>query len=445
MIARDAALPFDHSGSAAQLAAALRHLAAAAAMVLMLSTLVIDGFPAGIAILREFGARPVNFLLAVALAAMFVRDALSGEVLVSRKAALLLATVFLLIPGVNLPVALVRTTAGLGEALGDWAKQFLMLGWGLISWFVWRRLLKRFDERELAKLVCVAAVPALLAFLLEYLVDSSAVLALLDLFRLKWDDRPSGLATEPSLYGAWTVVVWPLLAFATGASRSYLGKLGAATVLALVLVTAYLSNARTAAVILVLQLGYYGYWVVRRDSGLRQRLRSLLIMGALGLLALAVLTQRLLTLGDVEENASNVARFGYVLAGINVVLEHPLTGIGVGQFKYFFGAHVPEFALVSEEIALYATQTAEFRTSTFNLFVRLFCEFGALAGVALSALLLRPLLAAPRAGGIDDFRLCAALSAVGGVGFWLTQDQYGYQPAIFALALLANRLSAETS
>ena len=72
------------------------------------------------------------------------------------------------------------------------------------------------------------------------------------------------------------------------------------------------------------------------------------------------------------------ARLPLTPCAVKVSLDHPLLGIGIGQFKYFFGAYIPDFARSSGEIATYATGIAEFRTSTFNLFVRLMCEFGAL-------------------------------------------------------------------
>jgi len=110
--------------------------------------------------------------------------------------------------------------------------------------------------------------------------------------------------------------------------------------------------------------------------------------------------------------------------------------------KYYFSAYAPDFALASDEIVTYAAGLSDYRASSFNLFVRFLCEFGFVAGLFFSYLVMQPILRALRIRGDNGFVLYATLSAVGGVGFWLSQDQYGYQPAILSLAILSNAVAA---
>lgn len=419
-----------------------RRALANAGLVILLMSLVVDGFPAGIAVLREFGARPTNFLLLAVLGVALGRSLLQWDVAFLRRRDVLVAVLILVgVPAINLPVALLQSSEAGGAVITAWGLQYLMFAWGICSFLVWKRLLAGIESARLSRLVCWSAMLPVAIFLLDYLDVLGPVAPALDLVRFKRDIRPSSLATEPSLFAAWIVVVWPfmLLVARTAASRSL--RVVATGLLLLTAVSAFLTNARTAAAIVVLQLGYFGYSHLRRSRSLTARLRALFVVAVLLLVTVAILAQRLLSLANVEDNASNIARLGYTVTGINVMLAHPFAGIGIGQFTNFFATFVPDFALASDEVALYASGQAEFRASTFNLFVRLLCEFGIPLGLFLSLIVVQPLRRAARYVGPGHFYHYAALSAVGGVGFWLTQDQYGYQPAIFSLALLAATLA----
>jgi len=138
---------------------------------------------------------------------------------------------------------------------------------------------------------------------------------------------------------------------------------------------------------------------------------------------------------------SNVARVGSTITALRVAVAHPIIGVGIGQLKYFFGQYAPDFALASDEVAGYAAGIAEYRASSFNLFARFFCEFGFAIGIAFTYIVLRPIVSAVRGSGGSEFLPYSILAAIGGAGFWLSQDQYGYQPAILSLAIVARALA----
>jgi hypothetical protein len=213
------------------------------------------------------------------------------------------------------------------------------------------------------------------------------------------------------------------------------------TIFILACLSAFLSHARTIAVIVILQLLYYGYWTTRSSGGLL-RLRALVITAFVSMVMLAGFAESLSSLGD-RDVQSNISRIGATVTAMRVAMAYPYFGIGIGQLKYFFGAYAPDFALASDEILTYATRLSEYRASAFNLFVRFFCEFGFAVGAAFSFVVLRPIFTAVRRASADSAVACATLSAIGGAGFWLSQDQYGYQPGILSLAILAGVLSAE--
>lgn len=416
-------------------------------LLLLFATLIIDGFPVGEAALHEFGARITNFLLLIVWMAIAIRRVMKRQATsFSAGEIYLLITIFVAVPVFNIPVTLIQAQAGATAVVADWIKQYLMLCWGVVSFFLWRALLRNVEPKRYCDLTCAAAILPVLLFYLELADTSGTMRTILSPFRISRNARPSSLATEPSIYSAWISFAWPLMLYSARNSRRALARVAIAALLALMAASAYLSNARTFAVIFMIQLIYLAYWSLRKRRAWGARLRSLLAVLCAAAVGVVILFARLLTVVDVASNASDIARFGYTITGIYVFLAHPIVGVGVGQFGNFFAQYVPQFALASDEVMQYVNGTAGSRASTFNLFVRFLCEFGAPVGIVFSYLVVRPVIVAAKALGQDPMLLYASLSAVGGIGFWLSQDQYGYQPGILALAvvsLLVARSSAK--
>lgn len=59
------------------------------------------------------------------------------------------------------------------------------------------------------------------------------------------------------------------------------------------------------------------------------------------------------TLGDVEQNMSNVGRFGSQVAAYNIATEH-WVGVGLGQYGFYAPQYYPDFAWLSYEIKQWA-------------------------------------------------------------------------------------------
>lgn len=411
---------------------------------LLLGLLVVDGFPAGADLLREFGSRPTNMLLAMVGGLLLLKRWLEQRDLLTLQLAdfRLLLLLFLLVPLLNIPTAIYFSPAGVDDVVGTWLKQYMMLVWACLSYYAWRPLVSTKSEQEIALIVVLASIPALAMFYVEFASPTSPIMAIADVLRFKEDSRPSGFATEPSVYASWTLVVWPLaLMVANGGRTSPHRWLGRFFLLG-ILASIYLCNARTAAGIGVLQVLYYMIWAVRRG-----RIGPATAIGVLAMIAvMPIVVVRLMTVTDLQSNLSNIGRIGSTVAGILVTADYPIFGVGIGQFKFFLSSYAPAFASASDEISAWGDGSASFRASTFNLFVRLLCEFGVIAGGVACWSLSRPLIKSFRRSE-DMAQVCVTLSAIGGFGFWLIQDQYAYQPGIFALAFLvssSNRATDQT-
>lgn len=53
---------------------------------------------------------------------------------------------------------------------------------------------------------------------------------------------------------------------------------------------------------------------------------------------------------DETYNLSNLTRFGSQVTGFNMALDHPIFGVGLGQYGFYMPAYVPSWAKVSPEI-----------------------------------------------------------------------------------------------
>jgi hypothetical protein len=427
---------------AAQLPVMRRSVLSYATLLILFSTLIIDGFPAGSALLREFGARLTNFILLLALIVLIIERLTSTSSRgLTRHDVFFVLIVAIGIPAVNLPVTLLQTAMPPAGPLSDWSRQYAMFLWGLASYWIWSRLLRHISPDELAALICFGAILPLIFFFAD-LTGSDGVHTLLEAVRVKRDERPSGLATEPSLYAAWMAFTWPLVMFYAIRARSYLKRVIGILLWLTLCISGYLSNARTIAVIAVMQIAYFGYWLSRNSRGLN-RLRALVILGLCSVGVLAAFAESLTSLTDTDVG-SNISRIGSTVTSLRVAIAHPFFGIGIGQLRYFFGAYAPDFALASEEILIHATDLGEYRASSFNLFVRLVCELGFAVGLFFSFLIVRPIISAMRSRDADLFIVFGTLTALGGVGFWLSADQFGYQPAILSLVILSKALSSRS-
>jgi hypothetical protein len=259
--------------------------------------------------------------------------------------------------------------------------------------------------------------------------------------REKHDVRASGFSSEPSIYAAWAAMAWPLqMSAALDRSISRSKRAALLTLVVATLLSLILCGARTGLVILGAQLSLLLVFT-RTRGGLPLGVGRILFVVVVSLVVVTVAAGALVASLDLEDSLSSIARIGSLLAGIHTALNEPLAGIGIGQFGHFYAQHVPDFALVSEEVLSWAEGSSQYRASTFNLFVRLICELGVPLGTIACCIVLLPLVRGLRRPAQERAQspfVWILLAAVAGVAFWFTQDQFGYQPAILGLALLTS-------
>lgn len=398
----------------------------------------IDAFVPGAAVLREFGGRPFNiFLLAVILAAAVAAPAglfdfkwRKGEFFgfLAIFAGFGISTFYFLMVQIwGAPSTDVQRTP-----LYSFISQFLVLASAILFLLYLRRFFEKYGPAALGAFpqVCLwVSVVHLFFFGIHVLAIGGLDIGLITGF-MNWirpeagSERAFGLMSEPSYWGAFVAYSWPILFFCF---RSPGERVVARLMAAVLIGTAIFIGARTLIGIVFIQV-----LIVVFASRISKAFKLFLFFVS-AIVGLAVLIGTTDTFA-VSDNLSSAMRLGSALLGVNVAAAHGLTGVGIGQFHYYFvPQYAPDFLFLSEEAAFIFNGLGDFRASTFNFFVRLVVELGVLGLIGYIWLIV--------SAGIGVFRLSdkrlrsgLGLAYVGALSFWLTQDSFLYSPAILFMA-----------
>lgn len=173
--------------------------------------------------------------------------------------------------------------------------------------------------------------------------------------------RVRSVSGEASWFAMYCSLVFPWLLSYVFTERR---RMAAVHLLPLgyLLILVALSWSRTAYVITAVQLAIFiGVVSFTPDLGGGRRRLPVLLFGAAAALgiAAAVLRTSLFTsvsLASVfsslldRDNMSNIGRVGSQLAAYRMATDHPVFGVGLGQYGFHMGAYVPLWAKVSPEI-----------------------------------------------------------------------------------------------
>lgn len=86
---------------------------------------------------------------------------------------------------------------------------------------------------------------------------------------------------------------------------------------------------------------------------------------------------------DMQTSASNVARYGAQQAALGVFYDHPILGVGYGEFGYYAADYYPNEAWMSGEIQNWGLNSVPGTwPMSHNLYARLLADTGILGGLA---------------------------------------------------------------
>ena len=405
-------------------------------VLLVITILPMDWFDLTGELFREFGAKPATLVLTLGglYGIFFSRRARSEGPGIELKLAAIFAAWFAL---------------GLCAALLNF-----VLGWS--DWTFRRDPLFQLILQSLILMVCAIAVIGnvrlfrgtdvipyvarvlpwivllhlviFLAEALDLLQDSTGFLAL---FRTGEMERPTGLFSEPAYFGTFAAIYGTALVMLPASPlRRFVNVLLAAALYA----SAIVIGAKTFVVVAAAQAAWL---MLRRKQGGRRNAAGPLVMFA-AVVGCGVFFIQTYSVLNVQENLSSTMRLGSSLLAANVARAgYALTGIGFGQFHFFYqDQFAPAFIFLSREALDQMNPEVDTRASTFNLYLRVLVETGIAGFLLLIGCLSRLWFARiPESVGFVSVIFAGAL------GFLMTQDTYFYPPLVFAAVLLISHIA----
>lgn len=433
----------------------------AAKWILFLSifTAGMTSFPLGIALLREFGSNPVNFVLPLAL----VLAVTQRYAFLEGRATVAAYLIFMLFGTLSIAMPLLEPVLlGWRDPIFSWFFQHLMLVWAVVALLAWKFLFSAVQiEKQgyqlfilmliaAAIVLDLAAVNDILNFYFGIVIVPRSVI---DVIAQAGDialiNRPSGLNSEPSHLGAWVAVQWPLLMLCDHRKLSRHVAPVARVVALVTIVVGALSLARTFYIAFLFQLVALGALSIRRFFTLKKTHRFLIFTLALVAIALFVTFgfARVATAFDLVGNGSSIARWDYTVAALRMGSAYPFTGTGLGQFTGHYTSFSNSFGVGSGEVIALLNEELTSRITSANAFIRLFAEIGVIGTAAYVFIVMHPafrLLSCPS----SLLRNSAILSLSAAVLSLMSTDEFAEPAPLFGIALaayLGSKLHGETA
>ena len=188
---------------------------------LILVFISVDSWPLGGGLLREFGVRPSNFLLFIALILILIKKYNSKNGSLRLEAPPFKHLLYFFMASLALNILILTSNFLLdfinATQFSKGLLQFLMLIWFFLSVGIWTSLFKilKVDTtgyQYFSKAIIFCALINLAFFFLDFSNVNIAENFLI-LIRGISDTRPNGLSSEPSTYASWVLLIWPLLIF----------------------------------------------------------------------------------------------------------------------------------------------------------------------------------------------------------------------------------------
>jgi O-antigen ligase len=173
-----------------------------------------------------------------------------------------------------------------------------------------------------------------------------------------WAGQIRSVTGEPSWFGMYAAFIFPWLVSYLFTEKNYPIYI---FIVAYFLLLIFLSQSRAAYGLIfgqIVILGFF-YWKLQKRSVLRIVLYSCLVLiiffMSSSLTAKFDVLSRMesgfvASLTDIEKDWSNITRFASQIAAFKIALDHPVFGIGLGQYGFYMHEYIPAWAMISGEI-----------------------------------------------------------------------------------------------
>jgi hypothetical protein len=208
-----------------------------------------------------------------------------------------------------------------------------------------------------------------------------------------WDLRVRSLAFEPPAFGNFAGFAWPWLTAACSCSHGY-ARLGYIAAWGLLTTLLFYSDARTGIILLagstfvlaVLRFGYFPSKPHRREQGVSYIITALLItIMVASIILFAANFQRYEASVIAGSSVSDISRLASIETAVNIFLDNPFFGVGLGQYAFYLNKYVPQWGHLSWEMVTWLTYP-QLWPASYSVYARLAAELGFVGLIAWTGL-----------------------------------------------------------
>jgi hypothetical protein len=199
-----------------------------------------------------------------------------------------------------------------------------------------------------------------------------------------WDQRIRSLCFEPPAFGNFSGFAWPWL-LAGVMSNTGRAKTIYSMILALFTVLIIVAQARTGWVMLACNLGVLGLLRFIFLSPVRgqydQRVVNRLLAGVatMAIIGGAIYIAKFDSVVEKVINGdsvSNLSRLASQVAAVSIFKDHPILGVGFGQYGFYVNQYMPSWGYLSYELRPWLIYPTAPWPAVYSMYARLACETG---------------------------------------------------------------------
>ena len=316
--------------------------------------------------------------------------------------------------------------------------------------------IKNIDLLKLRKYICLSLIPVGAYGFIELLnilniIDFSYVISKTSYFiqtYFRGEVYPKGIRTvtgEVSYFGMYCAFILPWIMSYIYTEKTTKKKIIFSLINIYILILIVFSKSRTAYAITFLQIFIYSLSILVFKTSKKSK-KIVIAMASCVIVMFFIVNRTVISkvktdvnsvsqisitslinsLSD-KNNMSNVARSGMQRSAVEIGMDNPLIGVGLGQYGFYAQRYLDEKAMTSHEVKIWASEDNSAWPPVFSLFSRVIAEqglIGIVLWIAMLAYMVISMLQALRKKENDIVGISLLVSFLGVIISWVNADMF---------------------
>lgn len=316
--------------------------------------------------------------------------------------------------------------------------------------------IKNIDLLKLRKYICFSLIPVGIYGFIELLnilnvVDFSFIISKTSYFiqtYFRGEVYPKGIRTvtgEVSYFGVYCAFILPWIMSYIYTEKTNKRKILFALINVYLLILIVFSKSRTAYAITFLQVFMYSICILIFKTSKQNK--KIVIYMAIGIISMffiinnTVISKVKTDVNSVSQisisslvkslsdknNMSNVARNGMQRSAVQIGLDNPFVGVGLGQYGFYAEKYLDEKAMTSDEVRRWISEDNNAWPPVFSLFSRIIAEQGIIGVIIWTSMLIYMIFSMIRqlkARQNDILGISLLVSFIGVIISWFNADMF---------------------